>query len=154
MARFRYRMQNILNIKSKLEEQEKNNFAAAQRKLLEEQERLEIIMKQRDALEEEAKEMRSSTLNVLQLQENEYARKYVAEQMKKQRLNVLVAEKNVEAARGKMQKAIQERKIHDKLKEHAFEEFLQEENAAEMKEIDQLTSYTHGKKETDSVSGE
>lgn len=135
-----------MDIKSKLEEQEKNNFAAAQRKLAEEQELLSIAVNKREALTEEARRMRGEALNVLELKENEYARKYADEQVKRQRLNVVVAEKNVEVARVRMQKAIQERKVHDKLKEHAFEEFLQEENAAEIKEIDELTSYTHGKK--------
>lgn len=146
MARFRYRMQNLLDIKSKLEEQEKNNFAAAQRKLAEEEDLLKTVMEKRERLAEEARRMRGEALNILELKENEYARKYAEEQVKKQQLNVVVAQKNVEVARLRMQKAIQERKIHDKLKEHAFEEFLQEENAAEIKEIDQLTSYTHGKK--------
>ena len=149
MARFRYRMQNILDIKSKLEEQEKNNFAMAKRKLEEEEERLKIILKRREHLIEEAAKMREETINILELQENEYARKYVEEQIKIQVLNVRVAEKNMETARARMQLAIQERKIQDKLKEHAFEEFLQEENVAEIKEIDELTSYTHGSKKSE-----
>lgn len=149
MARFRYRMQNILDIKSKLEEQEKNNFAMAKRKLDEEEERLQIILKRRGQLIEAAAKMREETINILELQENEYARKYVEEQIKIQVLNVRVAEKNLEIARVKMQQAIQERKIQDKLKEHAFEEFLQEINAAEIKEIDELTSYTHGSKKSE-----
>lgn len=149
MAKFRYRMQNILDIKSKLEEQEKNNFAMAKRKLEEEEERLQLILKRREELIEEAAKMREETINILELRENEYARKYVEEQIKIQVLNVRIAEKNLETARARMQLAIQERKIQDKLKEHAFEEFLQEENAAEIKEIDELTSYTHGSKKSE-----
>lgn len=41
---------------------------------------------------------------------------------------------------------MQERKAHEKLKENAFEEFMKEEQAQESKEIDQLTTYTHGQK--------
>ena len=41
---------------------------------------------------------------------------------------------------------MQERKAHEKLKENAFEAFMKEEQAAESKEIDQLTTYTHGQK--------
>lgn len=149
MAKFRYRMQNILDIKSKLEEQEKNNFAMAKRKLEEEEERLQVILARREQLIEEAAKMREETINILELRENEYARKYVEEQIKIQVLNVRIAEKNLETARARMQLAIQERKIQDKLKEHAFEEFLQEENAAEIKEIDELTSYTHGSKKSE-----
>ena len=37
-----------------------------------------------------------------------------------------------------------ERKTQDKLKEHAFDEFKAELGRQEAKEIDELTSYTHG----------
>ena len=33
--------------------------------------------------------------------------------------------------------------IHEKLKEKAFEEFMQEENEAEKKEIDELVSFRY-----------
>ena len=46
MAKFRYRMQNILNIKEKLEMQAKNEFAAANMELLEEQERLSVMLQE------------------------------------------------------------------------------------------------------------
>ena len=36
-----------------------------------------------------------------------------------------------------------ERKMHEKLREHAFERFKEELKAEEIKEIDELTSYTH-----------
>ena len=39
-----------------------------------------------------------------------------------------------------------ERKMHETLREKAFEAFLQEENHAESKAIDELTSYTYGQK--------
>ena len=39
-----------------------------------------------------------------------------------------------------------ERKIHEKLKENSFEEFVREINAAESKEIDELVSYTYGER--------
>ena len=42
--------------------------------------------------------------------------------------------------------AMQESKTQEKLKEKAFEEFIHEENAREAKEVDELTSYTHGRK--------
>ena len=41
---------------------------------------------------------------------------------------------------------MQERKAHEKLKENAFQDFVKEELAAESREIDQLTTYTHGQK--------
>ena len=41
MGRFRFGMQNILNIKTSMETQAKNQYAAANAKLLQEEEKLE-----------------------------------------------------------------------------------------------------------------
>ena len=43
MAKFRYRMQSILEIKKKLEEQAKNEFAAARAALNEEEDKLRTV---------------------------------------------------------------------------------------------------------------
>ena len=43
--------------------------------------------------------------------------------------------------------AIDQIHASEKLKEKAFEKFLQEENAKESKEIDELVSFTYGKKQ-------
>ena len=41
---------------------------------------------------------------------------------------------------------MQERKMHEKLKEKALLQFLDEEKAAEAKVVDELTSYTYGQR--------
>ncbi len=41
---------------------------------------------------------------------------------------------------------MKERKIFEKLREKAFEEFVFEENRKEQKEVDELMSYKHGTK--------
>ena len=46
MARFRYRMQSILDIKLKMETQAKQEFAAAQQRLNEEEEKLAALIVQ------------------------------------------------------------------------------------------------------------
>ena len=60
------------------------------------------------------------------------------------------AQKNLETARIRMQNAITERKIHEKLRENAFEKFVKEEAMNEAKEIDELTSYKYGLKQKQS----
>ena len=59
---------------------------------------------------------------------------------------VELAEAHLEDARYKLQVARQESKTQEKLKEKAFDVFMREENAREAKEVDELTSYTHGRK--------
>ena len=61
-------------------------------------------------------------------------------------LQINRAAKEVERCRAALQEVMQERKVHEKLKENAFQVFLHEEEASESKEIDQLTTYLHGQK--------
>lgn len=143
MSVFRYKMQNILNIKLQLEEQAKMQFAAARARLNEEEEKLRALYERRQMYVDEGIRFRQDSISVLDLRNNERAVAKMDEYIKEQKMNIRIAEKNVEQAREKMTSVIIERKSHEKLKEKAFEEFMEEEKAAESKEIDQLTSYTY-----------
>ena len=147
MAKFNYRMQNILQLKEKMEEQERNNFAARRRALTEEEEKLQALIDKRNAVAEEGRRLRQIVIDVRSIRENEDMQRFTEEQVKQQRIKVRVAEKSLDAARIKMQEAVQERKIHEKMREKAFERFIAEMNAAEVKEIDELTSYVYGTKD-------
>ena len=147
MAKFNYRMQNILQLKEKMEEQERNNFAARLRALTEEEEKLQALIDKRNAVAEEGRRLRQTVIDVRSIRENEDMQRFTEEQVKQQRIKVRVAEKSLDAARIKMQEAVQERKIHEKMREKAFERFIAEMNAAEVKEIDELTSYVYGTKD-------
>ncbi|MDE5779553.1 MAG: flagellar FliJ family protein, partial [Lachnospiraceae bacterium] len=52
-------------------------------------------------------------------------------------------------AENALKEAMQERKIHEKLRENQLEVFLQELNKEEMKEIDQLVSYRYNNVESE-----
>ena len=146
MARFLYRMQSILDVKAKLEEQAKMDFAAAKIHLDEEEEKLEFLINRKIAYEEQGRELRKDSLKVLDIIENKDAIARMDEFIVFQKKSVQIAEEQLESARIKLQEAMQESKTQEKLKEKAFEEFMHEENAREAKEVDELTSYTHGKK--------
>lgn len=147
MAKFRYRMQNILNIKEKLEMQAKNEFAAANMELLEEQERLSAMLKENAALQEEGRRLRQKdSLSIRDIEDNSLSVSLMKEKMKQQALVIHRAEQKVEEKRKAMTDLMQERKTQEVLRDKAFEAFLQEEKAEEGKQIDQLTSYTYGQK--------
>ncbi len=141
MSVYRFRMQSILTMKEKLEEQAKIEFAQAQQKLLQEQELLETIIQRREDYIAEGIRMRSESLCVRDILDNKQAIEYTKELEKEQRLSVQVAQKALDAATKRMMDARAETKTYEKLKEHDFERFMQEENRAESKEIDQLNSY-------------
>ncbi len=146
MAKFRYRMQSILEIKKKLEEQAKNEFAAARTALNEEEDKLEQLKKRKEAYEDEGRALRENTLNIMDIIENKEALLRMDEFIADQQLNVKRAQDRMEEVRLALQTAMQESKTQEKLREKAFEQFVKEENAKESKEIDELVSYTYGRK--------
>ena len=146
MAKFRYRMQSILNIKYQLENQAKMDLGRAQVRLMEEEEKLQTLIDRKEAYLEEGRRMRSKTLHVGELRDNSNAVSVMDEMIERQKEQVAKAEEAVEAARVRLQEVMQERKMHERLKEKALEQFRREENAAEFKSVDELTSYTYGQR--------
>lgn len=144
MAKFVYRMQGILNVKEKLENQARNEFAIASANLAEEEKKLEELFSRLNGYEEELKRLYSQVLDIPKINENQNAIEMMKYQIRIQQVRVKSAERELENKRELLQVAIQERQTHDKLKEREFEEFLRELAAAESKEIDELVSYRFG----------
>ena len=147
MARFRYRMQNILNVKEKLETQARNEFAIAAAHEREEEERLNALIARRDEYESHLKELVGSQLNISEIKEAEDGLEVIKYHVSQQRLNLAAARQELEVARSKLTAAMQDRKTHETLKEKQIEEFKAEEAAKESKEIDELVSYRFGSAE-------
>ena len=141
MAKFVYRMQNILNIKNKLETQAKNAYVAARNRLNEEEERLNGLFQQKKSYEDAYRRQLAGVINVRDITMCKNAIELSKNMIKRQLVEVKVAGKNLEAAQIRLNEVMKERKIQEKLKEKAFEEFLQELNDQEKKEIDELVSF-------------
>ncbi len=146
MARFRFSMESVLNIKKKLEEQAKNEYGQANARLFREQEKLNTFLMRREEAKQKLKLILSETLSMTEIRKMEDAVEVLSFYVVQQQLEVKRCEKEVEIAREKLTEAMKERKIFDKLKEKAYEEFLKEENWKEQKEVDELMSFKHGSK--------
>lgn len=146
MAKFQYRMQSILNIKLKMEEQAKMQFAQAQAKLNEEEAKLQKLIDRKNQYEADLKDLLQAKLELLKIEEMQNAVMRMEEFIVLQQREVDKASKVLEKEREKLKEVMVERKSHEKLKENAFEQFMQDLNSAEGKEIDELTSYTYGQK--------
>ncbi len=149
MARFRYRMQNILDLKMKLEEQARMKYAEQRHNLdLAEQAR-DALVAEKERYEEESRSSVGETVTVSELRMNAEritTMKYLIADQEK----VVEAEnKKLEAVRARLEEVMMERKAQEKLRERAFEQFRKEELAAESKAIDELTSYVYGNKDPD-----
>lgn len=145
MAGFVYRMQNILDIKHKLEEQKKAEYAQIQGRLTDAEQCLSALEQQ---LEQDIENLRYATLKTLDLLEIERCKNaitYRTDRIAKQKHLVMSLRGEVERARIRLNEAMQDRKKHEKLRENEFEEFVQEMNHKENKEIDELVSYNYNK---------
>ena len=143
MAKFRYRMQNILDIKEKIESQEKIAYSQANAALSEEQEKLTNLMIRRAGYERDLKAATSGELDFAEIRRLKEAIETMKVLIRDQMLNVHIAEKKVEEARQRLDEVMKDRKTHENLKEKAFDEFKQELNAEENKVTDELVSYTY-----------
>ncbi len=144
MAKFFYKMQNILDIKEKLETQARNEYAVANSVLAEEEEKLNRLELRRQQYEARLKELYTGMLDMKEIEYVSEAVEMMKYYKQQQEVNVRKARKQVDIARDRLQEAMQERKTHEKLKENAFEQFKIDVATAESKEVDELTSYRFG----------
>ena len=145
MAKFIFRLQGILNIKEKLEEQEKIAYGNARIRLTEEEEKLASLYQRRADLNEEKRVQMSAVISARDLNLTENAIRATDLYIDDQKLAVKRAQKALENARIKLEEAMKERKIYEKLRENAFNEFLEQLEHEEQMEINELVSYRHGK---------
>lgn len=146
MARFRYSMQNILDIKLKMETQAKQEFQAAMNALNQEELVLAELKRRKASCELAAQKLLTGKLNVRDIEDNKTTILQLEEKIVLQLEQIAKANKKVEKAREKLAEVMKERKTHENLKEKAFENYLLEEKREENKVIDELTSYTYGQK--------
>lgn len=146
MAKFRYSMQSILNIKMKMETQAKQEFSSARAALDAEEARLQELADRKRMYEEKATELLAGILDLKAIDDNKAAilcmDGYIAEQQKRGE----AAERKLEQARQRLTEVMMERKTHETLKEKAFQQFLLDLKREESKEVDELTSYTYGQR--------
>lgn len=147
MAKFLYSMQNVLNIKERLETQAKTEFAEMNNRLSIEQDTMRRLVKRMNMYEQLAKDSATHNIDIAEMRRCNEAIKIIKNQITQQAVRIRIAERNVDNAMKKLTEAVQDRKIHEKLKEKAFDEFKLELNAQEMKEIDETVSFNYNNKE-------
>ena len=145
MARFVFSMESILQIKCKLEDQARAEYAVQMARLHQEQQKLDDLIRYKEQKQTQLKEQVSAVLELLRIRQLEDAVENI-KYINLQKIAVINQQRQVDQARGKLNEAMKERKTYEKLKENAFEEFKKEQNAEEQKEINELVSFRFGRK--------
>lgn len=143
MARFIFKMENILQVKEKLEDQAKAEYGLELMKLREEEEKKMQMEGRKLGYEGKLTIALQNYLDLRNIRRLENAVEVLKFQIKLQEEVIKRQEEQVAKAREKLNEAMKERKTYEKLKEKAFDVFRQELNAQEQKETDELVSYRH-----------
>lgn len=141
MAKFFYSMQNILDIKLKLEETAKQEYSEARLKLSAEEHKLDMLNERKAGYMDELRKEVSDRLDFLKIEECKTAIEVMSDMIITQSNVVKKCSRELELVRQKLNQVMQERKMHEKLKEKQFDAFRQELNAQENKETDEVAGY-------------
>ena len=147
MAKFKYKLQSVLDIKEKLESQEKIAYGLATAKVLEEQEKLQKLMIQKAGYDKRARELVKGDIDLLEVKSCRNAVDTMKTRIRGQMIELHRAQKQQEIVRNRLNSVMIERKTYEKLREKKVDEFKQELLLEEKKEIDELVSYTYGQDE-------
>ena len=96
MARFRYSMQSILNIKLKMETQAKQEFSAARAALDEEVRLMAELVARKTVYETESARLLSGALDIKKIEDNRNAILCMEDYIVKQKGQIAVAERKLE----------------------------------------------------------
>ncbi|RKI44239.1 flagellar export protein FliJ [bacterium D16-51] len=141
MAKFIFKMESILSIKYKLEDQAKAEYGMEVAKLREEERKLEVLIAKKEAYQDALTKAVQDALIIREIKVLENSVENAKYNINVQKFVIKQQQQRVDQAREKLDNAMKERKTYEKLKEKAFEQFKMEIEAQERKEIDELVSF-------------
>lgn len=143
MHKFRFKLEGVLSVKRRLEDQAKAEFGAAMQALHAEEEKRDLVIARINSYEEKLCDLLSGRLNMRDIASCESALSILKEELEERKKAVKRAENRVELCRTKLNNCIKERKTIEKLREKKFDEYVREFNDEEHKQVDELVSYRH-----------
>lgn len=143
MAIFRFKLQSVLSIKGKIEEQKKIELGNAMIFLNTQIEFLNQLIEKQNGLVAIFNEKNGKRILAKELIELSASIKYYDEARLDQQKVIKKAEEMVEEKRVALNVALMERKTYEKLKEIALENYMKEEQADSFRQLDEIVSYKY-----------
>lgn len=144
MAKFIFKMESLLSIKYKLEDQAKAEYGMELVRLREEEMKLEVLKAKKEEYQYRLTDAVQDELVLLEIKKLENCVEHAKYNINVQKFVISQQQQRVDRAREKLDNAMKERKTYEKLKEKAFEQFKIELEAYERKDIDELVSFRFG----------
>ncbi len=141
MAAYKFKLQKLLDYRTNMEEEKKNQLSFALKRLEEEKDKLSELKFKQKEMEKTFKEKTSHGIAVNELKLLANYIDYYKRGIKEQKIRVKMAEDHLSTCREELIAATQEKKMIEKLREIDFKKYLYEEQKKEEKLIDDLVSF-------------
>jgi flagellar FliJ protein len=141
VGKFVFRMQSLLNLKTQMEQSLKNELGRAIQEMESQKRILNGLIEEREVYIVNVNQMYEKGVSVAKLREYSTYISYLNDRVRVQQDNVIIARNNVDKYREKLIKAMQEKKMFDKLKDKKFEEYMKEQSKEEQKLNDEIVSF-------------
>ncbi|AVX20771.1 MULTISPECIES: flagellar export protein FliJ [Carboxydocella] len=138
MRKFKFRLQALLDLAVKLEEQQLNKTRVAERQLRKEQETLESLMEDKQTALYSQQENMLKGCSVQELIEMQFYLDKLARQISRQQTQVAEAEKAYQDEMAMLQEKMRYRKMLENLRAKAWEEHRQKQLKEEQIILDEL----------------
>lgn len=144
MARFIFPMEQLLNIKRKMEKQKQMEYAKALQGLSASQQRLQVSQAVcKEELHHYQEYIRGGKILPQEMKSFHESIQYYQQQVVEREKEVDKAKQMVEEAIHAVRMALQERKTYELLREKAYEVYLEEEKLQELKTVDEIVSFKY-----------
>lgn len=141
MQKFEFRLESVRNLKIQMEDNAKNNLAAASRELERQKDHLSGLVSTKESSIKELNAEVDKGISINKIKNYNNYLSLLKSRITYQKENVNKAQKYVDIKRDCLVKAVQERKILDKLRDKKYEEYTKEQGKAEQVLIDELNSF-------------
>lgn len=141
MAGYKFKLQNILKLRQGTEKDKKNEFGAATQRFESEKLKLEHLNAEMYNMYAKIEEIAVQGTSAGELLMQQQYKKYYKHSISNQKVRVNMSEEHLENCRLELVKAVQDRKMLEKLKEIDFQKYTYNEQKVEEKLVDDLVSF-------------
>ena len=143
MNMFKYKLEPILALKEKIEENKKREFGIAHQSYERAKSEKAILVKAQEQAYHAARTQKNDSINIIQLKQLNHYTNYMKKEISAKDKEIVSAEQQVEQKRNELVEAVKERKILENLKEIQLQEYKEEENKKENARIDEIVTYKY-----------
>lgn len=153
MKKFKFRYESVLKMRMDAEEQLKNKLGALNSEMVLLENRIQKLYDEARAYERYSEEEMRKGVSGPLLKSFYQGKLFFSKNKKKLELDRIQLQDKIIQAREALTEAVKQRKIMEKLKEKAYQEFIDAVNLADTKVIEEIVNYNNSKLNGDSYGG-